>query len=201
MTDTDILNAQAEHLDELLKEKGYSQVKFAMEFEFSKSSVNEWIKGKRHMGDDAARRITRKWPEYPIDWLRGYVLGKTPKENFAKTLDKANRETEMMFEAVGCLARLNGYETNSPFYDADSIEGMVDAIKCQFVTFSKGGNTISLSMDDCYELCNEFVDYAGMRLDRLAKSNRLVKASSAQSGDLGIADTDAMREEVDNGKR
>ena len=136
------------------------------------------------MGDHAARIIAKTWPEYPVDWLRGYVLGKTPKENFSKTLDKVNAETELMFEAVGCLARLNGYKTESPFYDAESLEGMIEAIKSEFVTFSKGEETVRLSMDDFYELCNEFVDYAGMRLDRLAKSGRIVKANPARQGAL-----------------
>ena len=163
------LDRQKEHLDTVLKEKRLNQAEFADSFGFSTSSVSEWMNGKRPMSDRTARVIHERWPEYSPDWLRGYDLGRNPSDNFLETIAASREESNMMLSAFFYLAKLNGFTVSLPFYEAAGIEEIVSSIKDDFATISRDGVTVKLGMDDFYELQNQFVDYAGMRLGRIIR--------------------------------
>lgn len=68
----ELQHLQSERLKRLLIERNTTQKELAEKLEVSPTSVNHWVNGKVHMNDYNANLIHAVYPEYSVEYLRGY---------------------------------------------------------------------------------------------------------------------------------
>ena len=160
---------RAERLRKLIKREGISQIKLASLINRSQQNISKVINLKATLTEDNAQFIISAFPEYRIEWLLGYDDVMLKKDYFAKTLKKAQGESEIMEQALFGLAALSGFAINptNPAPDR-SVENILQAVKGG-ITFSRDGKNASMSLTELNDFENELCDYVEMRLKRMLK--------------------------------
>lgn len=160
---------RAERLKKLIEREGIRQIELARLINRTQQNISKVINLKAALTEDNAQFIISAFPEYRIEWLLGYddVMLKT--DYFAKTLKKAQGESEIMERALFGLAALSGFAINPTNPASDrSVESILKAIKGG-ITFSRDGKNVSMSLTELNDFENELCDYVEMRLKRKLK--------------------------------
>ena len=168
---------QSMRLKRLLADQNTSQKELAEKLGVSPTSVNHWVNGKVHMNDYNARLIHDAYPEYSVEFLRGY--SEYPNETEAMR-DRRKRHDERFFTELDCvetLLKLGGVtvEYFSQLSDDESevtivADGETFTTSVHFNEFAKlarGGQTIVLTMAQWRAFRTEIGQYMNMRLDSM----------------------------------
>lgn len=173
----DLQQLQSERLKRLLAEQNISQKDLAEKLGVSPTSVNHWVNGKVHMNDYNASLIHDVYPEYSVEYLRGY--SEYPNETEAMR-DRLRRHDERFFTELGCienLLKLSGVtvEYFSQLSDDESewvivADGETFTTSVHFNEFAKlarDEQTLVLTMAQWRAFRAEISQYMNMRLDSM----------------------------------
>lgn len=115
----DFKNRQADHLKKIISDQGITKGELAYVGGVSPQSVSAWMSGASAMRDYSAYRIHEKWPEYPIEWIRGFTEAKNPEELTAEKMKQAASIGEMKNALGNCLLSLAGWSFDTYELDFD----------------------------------------------------------------------------------
>ena len=159
--------SQAAHINEVLVEQKKTQEAFANLIGCSPVSVNHWRNGKKPISERCARKINAVYPQYPVDWLRGFTEARSDSEQLEIEWLEARNDYMNLEKSVLILATVgNGFEVASPFSD-ESFEGdrYWESFFSNNLEFSKDGQAVTLSASEVSALVDEVSGYVGMRID------------------------------------
>ena len=152
---------QARNLVSVLKEQHLDQKSFAEMFHFSRTSVNDWVNGKKIMSESRAKSIHDKWPQYPVDWLRGYTEARNEAEQFELELFDEINKGRNMAKSVAILGHFRGG------FDFDSRWEFEDNWPTAFVEVKRKKESVTLSAEEWNAFVCEVSDYISMRLNSM----------------------------------
>lgn len=114
---------------------------------------------------DMCSRIHKAFPKYSLAWLLGEEEYPTQTEKNNAVSQEIHDETVTMHTALFSLAKLSGFkiEMNSNI-SSKNAETLIRAIHGNYITFSRDGKKVSLSVTDLNRLENKLCDYVEFEL-------------------------------------
>lgn len=168
---------QSARLKRLLTDQNIYQKDLAEMLGVSPTSVNHWVNGKVHMSDYNASLIHDAYPEYSVEYLRGY--SEYPNETEAMR-DRQKRHGERFFTELECiesLLKLGGVSVEyfSQASDdeseytiiADGVPFTTDVRFNEFARLSRDGQSVVLTMAQWRAFRAEISQYMNLRIDSM----------------------------------
>lgn len=157
---------QGENFKTMLDELGLIQADFANVFGFSTTSVSEWCRGKSPIRIDKATKINERYPQYPIDWIRGFTPARDKGEAFE--LEKRLEMIEYFSKekAVATLAKIGGGYTIENMDDETWIK-LIEKPEFRGFRIQQGKDAFLLSAAEWVALVEEATDFVCFKLWRL----------------------------------
>lgn len=154
---------QSARLKLLLIEQTTTQKELAERIGVSPTSVNHWVNGKVHMNDYNARLIHDAYPEYSVEYLRGYS-------------EYRNSETEKRMQSVNVAGRnyrkIDCVQMLATLTNGAEIQSMSLGDNPAQITLEHNGKSITPTFWDWNEFADEVCDYIKMRINRKIERGR-----------------------------
>ena len=154
------------HMEIMLKELGMTPEQVANTIiektggTFSPTNIHTWRRGKGDMTLSKARQINEAFPQFPVDWLRGFTEARTKEEFFEENWRKEYERGTSLFEAVCTLAiEGGGFAIGKPKYE------IADGWPTFYFEISRGEKTATLTGDEYNKFIQEVSAYVETRLN------------------------------------
>lgn len=173
----DIKKKQAEHLRIVLSELDLTYDEFAATIsakrkgtlKLSKTTVYNWARGRTEMAKAKAEEIHRCFPQYSVEYLRGY--SDYPNEKAKRDAEHNQKLTDFLSE-LDCIERLlslDGYSIeylSSP--EPSEIIALEDGsdliIRDEYARISNGEKSATLTIEQWRAFRQEIRAYLNMRI-------------------------------------
>lgn len=109
--------------------------------------------------------IHEVFPQYNLDWLLGHGEFATQRDKNIAVLTRSKNDSNTMLSALIGLAKLSGFKVEvNPNAFGGNVESVFNAVHGNYITFSREGKKVSLSVTDLNRLENKLCDYVEFEL-------------------------------------
>lgn len=164
MKDKKLGKIRADRIKELMKREGITQQNLADKIGTTQQRLCSNLKTGT-ITDTRVYDIHEAFPEYNLDWLLGHGEFATQRDKNIAVLTQSQNESDTMLSALIGLAKLTGFniEVNSDV-SSNNAETLLKAVHGNYITFSREGKKVSLSITDLNRLENKLCDYVEFEL-------------------------------------
>ena len=156
------LERQATHFAQMLSELGFkSDREFGRQLGFGKTSVSDWKLGKVRMTEESAKLITKEYPQYSVEWLRGETEARTPGDLREENWHKEKNRWNNLYKATSILASQNGFNIS------EAPVKLVDGWPHFSFEITKGKKSVTLTSDEFNSFVKEVSAYMEMRFNSM----------------------------------
>lgn len=163
-------------LKQICEEQKITQKQLSNVIHITQQSISSMVNGTATVTVETADLVTMAFPEYRKEWLLGLDDYKTEAdvqraraEQFTQAIDVMEYEGSLLYTGLCAFARLNGIEITPPkTRETGSLENYFRNIKAGYM-IAKGGQAISLSVEEMNRFENEVCDFVELKLKHLFK--------------------------------